>query len=109
MPDRRPTPASTPAGSGQSASHHPAVGISVPWKKPGISAVMDRTVYVIGVRPSLSASALYDARSVWPARRVVRSQSRGAWSCPSMAAIKLEAAERDLPGQCVFNPDEQHL
>ena len=30
MPDRRPTAASTPAGLGQSASHHPAVGISVP-------------------------------------------------------------------------------
>src|SRR5262247_3512806 len=29
------TAARTPAGSGQSASHHPAVGISVPSKKPG--------------------------------------------------------------------------
>jgi hypothetical protein len=30
-----PTAASTPAGSGHKASHHPAFGISVPAKNPG--------------------------------------------------------------------------
>jgi hypothetical protein len=36
----RPTLASTPAGSGHNASHQPAVGISVPSKKPlGLSDI----------------------------------------------------------------------
>ena len=39
MPGRTPTAASTFAGSGHSASHQPAVGISVPSKKPGSLAI----------------------------------------------------------------------
>ena len=40
MPDLIPVAASTPAGSGHSASHQPLFGISVPWKKPGMVLVM---------------------------------------------------------------------
>src|SRR4051812_38868814 len=40
MPGFTPTFARTPAGSGHKASHQPAVGISVPSKKPGgLSAI----------------------------------------------------------------------
>ncbi len=34
IPDLMPTLPSTPAGSGHSACHQPALGISVPWKNP---------------------------------------------------------------------------
>src|SRR5882724_9050593 len=40
MPERIPTAASTAAGSGHSASHHPAEGISVASKKPDSSRPM---------------------------------------------------------------------
>src|ERR1043165_8909104 len=44
VPRAIPTAAITPAGSGQSASHQPVVGISVPSKKPGsvsVTGVLD--------------------------------------------------------------------
>src|SRR5262245_43660974 len=39
-PDLMPTAVSTPAGSGHNASHHPAVGISVPSKNPAGGTLM---------------------------------------------------------------------
>src|SRR4029077_20829317 len=39
VPARRPTARNTSEGSGHSASHQPAAGISVPSKKPGSFAI----------------------------------------------------------------------
>ena len=55
MPGLSPTEARTPAGSGHSASHHPAVGISVPWKKPGRSLVIS----TLSIPAGAEAAVLY--------------------------------------------------
>ena len=59
MPGLIPTAASTPAGSGHSASHHPALGISVPWKNPGRSLVIVAylSLSVLNLASSLYLSA----------------------------------------------------
>src|SRR5262245_29868925 len=76
MPPATPTAASTLAGSGQSASHHPAVGISVPWKKPGglDMAVRSRST------PSLSPISLARLRE-WIENAVMKRIVASLWVC----------------------------
>src|SRR4051812_16607806 len=50
MPARRPTARNTSEGSGHSASHQPAAGISVPPKTPGRFAIA-RLLRVLLLRP----------------------------------------------------------
>src|SRR5689334_1961465 len=50
-PRSMPMVASTPAGSGHSTGHQPAVGISVPWKKPSgafMSSCLGRLLALLG-------------------------------------------------------------
>jgi hypothetical protein len=44
MSEMMPIALSKPAGSGHRASHHPAVGISVPSKKPGCLLVVRKSL-----------------------------------------------------------------
>ena len=66
-----PTLASTPAGSGQSASQQPAVGISVHSKKPGSALLLVDAIQRLRARPRalrdpLSASLLGVTLSLAP-------------------------------------------